>query len=241
MCSPIQQRSHIDIKATVQAHHAINPSLLGAHALSGYDSVPTLFGIGKGTVLKKHVAAPDSLTNLGSLDAPLPDVVDQATKFMGTCYGSKVNGMTTSDIRYQVWATKFGNTATPAPKIQTLPPLTESFTENVKKADLQMCTWMAALLPDPPSADSLEYGCVKHELSKSLIPRTIPDSMKLALDEIMSLIKCNCEGANQCRNMQCSCNRLNRLPCTLFCKCNADNECLNKLTKTVPMRREDDN
>ena len=43
MTSPVQQRSTIDIKATVEKHHAIVPGLLAAHALSGCDTVPTYF------------------------------------------------------------------------------------------------------------------------------------------------------------------------------------------------------
>ena len=71
MTSPVQQRSTIDIKATVEKHHAIVPGLLAAHALSGCATVPTYFRIGKGTVLKILDAAPDSLTMLGSLNARL--------------------------------------------------------------------------------------------------------------------------------------------------------------------------
>ncbi|KAK2555738.1 hypothetical protein P5673_022305 [Acropora cervicornis] len=52
MTSLVQQRSMINIKATVEKHHAIDPGLLGAHALSVCDIEPTYFGIGKGTVLK---------------------------------------------------------------------------------------------------------------------------------------------------------------------------------------------
>ena len=40
MISPIQQRSLIDIKATVQAHRSIIPGLPAAHKLSGCDTVP---------------------------------------------------------------------------------------------------------------------------------------------------------------------------------------------------------
>ena len=38
MTSPAQQRSTIDIKATVEKHHAIVPGLLTVHALSGCDT-----------------------------------------------------------------------------------------------------------------------------------------------------------------------------------------------------------
>ena len=100
-----------------------------------------------------------------------------------------------SDIRYKIWTTKFGNTATSTTKIQSVPPTTEAFIENVKRSHLQMGTWKAALSLDPPALDPVEYGYVKHEPSKTLLPTTVPDGVTLATDEIMTLIKCNCEGA----------------------------------------------
>ena len=48
MTSPVQLRSMIGIKATVEKHHAIVPGLLAAHVLSGCDTVPIYFGIGTG-------------------------------------------------------------------------------------------------------------------------------------------------------------------------------------------------
>lgn len=230
MSSPIQQRSQVDIKATVQEHQDIIPCLLGAHALSGCDTVPTYFGIGKGTVVKNLKAAPDSLTLLGCPGTPLLDVVDQATRFIGGCYSSKVGAETTmSDMRYKIWASKFGNTTTSTPKIQSLPPSTEAFTENVKRAHLQTLIWKAAVLLDPPSIDPVEFGYVRHEPSKSLVPVTVPAGVPLAPDEILSLIKCNCQGDKRCGTQRCSCSR-QKLPCTLFCGCNAGNECFNELT-----------
>lgn len=232
MISPIQQRSSVDIRATVQAHHNIIPSLLGVHALSGCDTVPTYYGIGKGTVLRALEAAPDSLSSLGCLNAPLSDVIDQATQFIGSCYGKGIKETTMSGFRYKVWAGKFGNTSSWTPKIETLPPSTEAFTENVKSAHLQTSVWKAAVCSDPPAADPVNFGCTKHEPSKSLLPVTVPASVPLAPEEIMQLIKCGCEGSSPCRTLRCSCSRL-KLPCTLFCKCNAGSECLNDLTKTV--------
>ncbi|XP_044174300.1 uncharacterized protein LOC122947134 [Acropora millepora] len=232
MTSPVQQRSTIDIKATVEKHQAIVPGLLASHALSGCDTVPTYFGIGKGTVLKILNAAPDSLTMLGSLNAPLSEVVHQSTNFIASCY-SKRAGNDMSEIRYKVWAAKFGNTTSSAPPIQSLPPASEAFTENVKRAHLQTCTWKAAVLLDPPDLDPLKYGYLKHEPSKSLLPVTVPAGVALAPDEIMSLIRCNCsEGTRRCSTMRCSCCRT-RFPCTVFCKCNAGDGCSNELTRTV--------
>ena len=146
---PVQQRSTIDIKATVEKNHVIVPGLLAAHALSGCDTVPTYFGIGKGTALKILNAAPYSLTVLGSLNALLSEVVHQSTMFIASCYSRiAVNDM--SEIRYKVSAAKFGNTASSAPPIQSLPPSSEAFTEKVKRAHLQARIWKAAVLLDPP-------------------------------------------------------------------------------------------
>ena len=89
MISPIQQRSLIDIKATVQAHRSIIPGLPAAHKLSGCDTVPKYFRIGKGTVLKNLIAAPNLLSLFGCLDAPLSDGVHQATNFIGACYATE--------------------------------------------------------------------------------------------------------------------------------------------------------
>ena len=59
-------QSLIDINETAKKHAGIAPSQIDAHALSGCDSVPKLYGIGKKTVithLKDHNL---SLSNLGN-------------------------------------------------------------------------------------------------------------------------------------------------------------------------------
>ena len=91
-----------------------------------------------------------------------------------------------------------------------------------KRAHLQTCIWKALVLLDPPDLDPHKYGYLKHEPSKSLLPVTVPAGVALAPDEIISLIRCSCsEGTRRCITMTCSCCRT-RVPCTVFCKCNAD-------------------
>ena len=142
-----------------------------------------------------------------------------------------------SHFKYKIWTTKFGNTAPSAPKIKALPPTTEALVEHVKGSHLQTGTWKAALSLDPPALDPVEYVYVRHEPSKTLLPTTVPDGVTLAPDEIMTLIKCNCEGTSACRNIRCSYS-CSKLPCTLFSKRNTGDECLNELTKTVAIPRE---
>ena len=52
MQSPIQNRTVIDIDATVENHLSVVPHLLSAHALTGCDTVASYYGIGKGMALK---------------------------------------------------------------------------------------------------------------------------------------------------------------------------------------------
>ena len=52
MSSPVKERAVVDIRATVEAHRGIAADLLAIHGLSGADTIDSLRGIGKGTVLK---------------------------------------------------------------------------------------------------------------------------------------------------------------------------------------------
>ena len=92
-----------------------------------------MYGIGNGTVvnmlLKGH-----TLDKLGDSEAQMNDIVEESTKFAATCYGSKAKG-TMSEIRYDVWTARTGRRkVTTTPKLNALPPTTEAFEENVKRA-----------------------------------------------------------------------------------------------------------
>ena len=80
-----------------------------------------------------------------------------------------------SDVRYKVWAAKFGRSASSAPKIHSLPPTSEAFGENVKRAHLQTCIWKVALTFDPPAVDPTIYGYSRHDPSRLLLPTTVPE------------------------------------------------------------------
>ncbi len=134
-----------------------------------------------------------------------------------------------SAYRYKIWAAKCSKGAL-APKVETLPPSTEAFTENVKRAHLQTCIWKTATFFYPPSLNPQEYGYVKDEIMKILLPTTVPDGVSLAPNIILKLIKCNCAGEKRCRRTNYSCNR-SKLPCTVFCNCNGKSDCKCKLTK----------
>ena len=86
MQSSTSGKTCTDIAATVKEHTAIVPSLLAMHCLSGCDTVGQLYGIGKGKALKV-LRSGCSLWKLGCTDAPISDVILEATKFMAACFG----------------------------------------------------------------------------------------------------------------------------------------------------------
>ena len=121
-------RSVINIIQSKNKHSSIMPSLIAAHALSGCDSVPRLFGIGKLTVLK-HLKQGILLTSLGDKESNIIDVYNDSGKFISACYGVK-DEFNLSKVRYFVWRRKAeGKSATP--KLAALPPTTEVFNLNV--------------------------------------------------------------------------------------------------------------
>ena len=80
-------RKCIDIKATVEKHNDIIDNVLAAHVLSGCDTVSTLYGIGKGTVLKVLKSGKHTLNKLGNTEKPFEEVLQQSTSFIASCYG----------------------------------------------------------------------------------------------------------------------------------------------------------
>ncbi|KAG0702222.1 hypothetical protein GWK47_025151 [Chionoecetes opilio] len=173
MESLVKERNVIDIQATVKKHQNIIPAILAGHALTGCDTVAACFGIGKGEMLKV-LKTGLNLDMIGNAEANWPEVLEQATQFIASCYGqSKTNSM--SEARVSVWTSRTGKSgATVTPKLCSLPPTTEAFIENVKRAHLQTCIWKNALQLDPPDLEPTSYGWIKESRTKSLLPTTVP-------------------------------------------------------------------
>ena len=184
------------------------------------------FGVGKATVIKVLKSKSYSLDLLGNTDAPMPKVIEQASKFMAKCYGqSSCDSMT--ETRLAVWKNRVGKGAT-MPKLCSLPPTNESFEENVKRAHLQTAIWKSALDLEPPDLNPMLYGWSKDEIAKSLVPITVPKNTSLAPNKILQLIRCSCSSEEPCRSLRCGCHHA-KLPCTIFCSCNNES-CQNEYT-----------
>jgi len=75
---------------------------------------------------------------------------------MTACYGQKCDTM--SNSRLTAWAAKTGKGQVSTPRLCSLPPTTEAFVENVKRAHHQASIWRSAKEEDPPELDVEKYG-----------------------------------------------------------------------------------
>jgi hypothetical protein len=231
------KRSVIDIKATVLKHAKIVPQLMAAHAITGCDTVAYLWGIGKATALKALLAG-HKLDQLGQLNVEIDEVVAEATKFVAACYGSKtVENM--SKVRFEIWRSKTSKKKiTKPPPLKSLPPTSEAFAENVKRAHLQVALWKAASEPDPPDLCLDIHGWMKDEVDKSLTPIMVPPNVAPAPPEILQMICCGCSTEHPCSTARCGCAAA-QLACSIFCKCEGGELCSNPWTKHISSDAED--
>ena len=95
----------------------------------------------------------------------MDDITKQATAFMCKCYNAAM-----IEARIRVWTAKTGRkAAAKIPKLCSLPPTSEAFQENVKRAHFQCAVWRRAL-QEPPDLDPRKFGWFKDEETKFLSP-----------------------------------------------------------------------
>ena len=218
MVSPIRGRTVIDINESVDKNRAIMGDLLPAHDLTICDTVATYHGIRKGVALKVLRSETLSLSKVGGM-----------TSFMLSCYDHPECSSLTN-ARQKIWSRKVSRSIGAAPKLQSLPPTNEAFTENVVRAHLQVAIWKQALELNPPNVDHLTHEWTRHDGSTSLTPTTVPDNVPLAPDDILKMIKCSCDSATPCNCRRCGCQNAN-MACTSFCTCQGGDGCFNPKTR----------
>lgn len=130
-----------------------------------------------------------------------------------------------SNARMNAWAAKTGKGPVSTPRLCSLPPTTEAFVENVKRAHHQASMWRSAKTEHPPELDVEKYGWEKDDVNKSLVPTAIPEAVNLAPHSVLKLIRCGCKSGTPCNTSRCGCKSAN-LSCTVFCACH-DGECCN--------------
>ncbi|MEM7297990.1 MAG: hypothetical protein AAF391_06960, partial [Bacteroidota bacterium] len=81
------EKNYISIKKTVEKRNEIIPSIIGLHALTGCDTVPMMFGVGKAKGL--NVVKKFPLELLGEENADEIQIINESKKFVADCYGMK--------------------------------------------------------------------------------------------------------------------------------------------------------
>ena len=177
----------IDAGLTVSEHEDIIPSLLGAHAMTGCDTVARCNTIGKKSAFN-IMKSGYLLDLLGDLNEDIESVVSQATTFLSRCYKKDCIETEMSNTRLKMWKQRFAKSSTTAKFLSTLPPTTEAFTQNVLRAHLQTYIWKSSLQRNPVKLDPLDYGFKTNEITSKLDPILIPENISLAPEALLKLI-----------------------------------------------------
>ena len=136
------------------------------------------------------------LDSLGVIDTAWDDVEKEATKFMVAAYGG--SSVTMSERHKRLWAKKTAKSCG-APKLCSLPPTTEAFMQNLKRAHLQVAQWYAALESDPPAHNPRDYGWKADDINKLLSATTVTEGVCLAPDCVLNVIRCGCDSESSCK------------------------------------------
>ena len=210
----------ININNSVKHNEKLIPHLIALHALSGCDTVPMLFNIGKTKAL--NTLKKVSLPNIGNANSPIDSVVKEGKQFVAKCYG-QINESSSANRR-SIWMSKTDGSKKSAkpPLLKYLTPTDEALELNIKRAHFVAIMWKNCISGCPPNLDPCDYGWEKREDGESLTPTMLPDGVDVAPEEVLKITRCNC-ASSKCENKRCPCKKAG-VECTEFCGCN---ECEN--------------
>ena len=137
---------------------------------------------------------------------------------MLACYGAQKSA-SMSAVRYDLWLSKLSKkTASAAPPLRSLPPISEAFREHVRRAHLIAAQILSSDEPHPPNLSPREYGWTYDELSKCFDPVTLPSGVEPAPVEVLQLIRCGCSSDKPCQSARCSFYSAH-VKCSVLCVC----------------------
>ena len=90
-----ERKNVISIKDSVEKHIDIIPQIMSIHAMTGCDSVPMMYGVGKKKALSIIKKSP--LLHLGDQTANEDDFINECKNFVAACYNGK--GISSADNR----------------------------------------------------------------------------------------------------------------------------------------------
>jgi hypothetical protein len=165
--------------------------------VSGCDTTPSFFGIGKKTGYKilKDVA-PDShdLDNLGDPDKDV--AISFSSRFVARLYDQK-KSFASSHHNINKLRVKLATSRDAS--LVRLPPSEAALRQHILRASFQTKVWHASCLAKPPLPSPMEYGW--RTVKDSLHPVYFEGNMSA---EFLRDLVCSCKGKSQCKK-SCVC------------------------------------
>jgi hypothetical protein len=217
----------VRITSIRQAAMALGQSckkLLVAHAVSGCDTVSSLFGLGKVSIWKK-MKADNSYDELVEIvcdaDSAKSDIIASGLKLMTKLYGGNTEeGL--NHLRYRLYMSMVSTSSVP-PRPERLPPTESAAKYHMLRVHLQVVQWKYLMAVDK---NPEEWGWKILDGHYMAVPTDIDP----APTDLLEFIKCKCSlnGKREpCTTQMCSCVRHN-LPCLAACKHCCGELCANR-------------
>ncbi|MCP4459020.1 MAG: hypothetical protein GY816_13510 [Cytophagales bacterium] len=197
-------------------------SLLAAHVLTGCDTVPHMFGIGKKTALnflfREHTDF--NVEELGNTDPSLQwETVERGcVDFIRGLYHSCNNKDDLEAMRYTKWVEKSkANTMTTVTDLQSFPPTLEAVRLNMRRAHYQCSIWKNVNAGLVNSLDVEQWGWTKDTANKCLDSVFMDPTTPIAPESLLKLTFCGCCSEEPCSSKKCGCRKADVMCCSL-CK-----------------------
>ena len=212
----------LNINSTVKSLGTRCKSILGAHALSGCDTVSYPFGKGKKSVLKiLDMDECSYLEKIGDENATTKELLAASTQFFLLLYGQK-DAPNLNQARYNIYKKKKTK-----PNLKMLPPTDLNLLQHTLRAHLQVLLWKAADKHEPPeiTQDITTFGW---STKCGIMP--VIAQQPIAPPKLLDVISCGCRSEDKaCSQRNCKCHNDN-LSCTEYCACESSEECKNPFT-----------
>ena len=182
--------------------------IIVTHALGGCDTTSSIYGLGKGSLLKKIMkceSVTSAIDTVQDTNATQIEVAEAGMQLMVMMYGGKQSDKL-NEMRYTTYC-HLAATSTSSPKPEKLPPTERAAFFHILRVHIQAVRWKTL---NADELDPLDWGW-KIENGK-LIP--IMTDQQAAPDSLLNVIRCKCKTG--CTSNLCSC-RKNGLMCVSHC------------------------
>ena len=141
----------VSIQKTVENNSDIMPYLPACHILTGCDTVPQMFRIGKKRAITTGRQLP--LVKFMQRSSTETEYMAEAKAFVACCYGCKK--LSSSENRKIIWERKAATKKITSKGIdlKSLPPTDECLELNIQRARFQLMLWDSSLAGSPPNLD----------------------------------------------------------------------------------------